>query len=34
VPGANHYYAGQPELLDSASSATLEFLRERGLVDF
>jgi pimeloyl-ACP methyl ester carboxylesterase len=34
VKGANHYYAGQPELLDIASGATLEFLRERGLVDF
>ena len=34
VKGANHYYAGQPELLDYASGATLGFLRERGLVDF
>ena len=34
VKGANHYYAGQPELLDEASGATLAFLRERGLVDF
>jgi pimeloyl-ACP methyl ester carboxylesterase len=34
VKGANHYYAGQPELLDIASGATLGFLRERGLADF
>jgi pimeloyl-ACP methyl ester carboxylesterase len=34
VKGANHYYAGQPELLDIASGATLDFLRARGLVDF
>jgi hypothetical protein len=34
VKGANHYYAGQPELLDEASGATLGFLRERGVVDF
>ena len=31
VKGANHYYAGQPELLDEASAATLGFLRERGV---
>jgi pimeloyl-ACP methyl ester carboxylesterase len=34
VKGANHYYAGQPELLDIASEATLNFLRARGLLDF
>lgn len=34
VKGANHYYAGQPELLNQASEATLAFLRERSLVDF
>jgi pimeloyl-ACP methyl ester carboxylesterase len=32
IAGANHYYAGQPELLDEATGATLGFLRERGLV--
>jgi pimeloyl-ACP methyl ester carboxylesterase len=31
VKGANHYYAGQPELLDIATTATLGFLRERGV---
>jgi pimeloyl-ACP methyl ester carboxylesterase len=34
VKGANHYYAGQPELLNEASGTTLGFLRERALVDF
>ena len=34
VQGANHYYAGQPELLEEASGATLGFLRERSLIDF
>jgi hypothetical protein len=34
VKGANHYYAGQPELLNQASGATLNFLRERALLDF
>lgn len=33
VHGANHYYAGQPELLDLASQATLDFLRERELIE-
>ena len=34
VQGANHYYAGQPELLSEATDATLSFLRERSLIDF
>lgn len=34
IEGANHYYAGQPELLDQASEATIGFLRERDLIDF
>jgi alpha/beta superfamily hydrolase len=34
IKGANHYYAGQPELLDQASGHTLDFLRERKLIDF
>ncbi|MDB5669693.1 MAG: hypothetical protein JWO25_652 [Alphaproteobacteria bacterium] len=34
IQGANHYYAGQPELLDQASGITLDFLRERKLIDF
>jgi len=34
IHGANHYYAGQPELLAEATNGTLDFLRERGLIDF
>jgi pimeloyl-ACP methyl ester carboxylesterase len=34
VKGANHYYAAQPELLEQATTATLDFLRERSLIDF
>lgn len=34
VPNANHYYAGQPELLEMASSKTLEFLRNHNMIDF
>jgi pimeloyl-ACP methyl ester carboxylesterase len=31
IPGANHYYAGQPELLDQANATVLSWLAERGL---
>lgn len=34
IKGANHYYAGQPDLLNEASDATLDFLRARALLDF
>lgn len=33
IPGANHYYAGQPELLTQASTITREFLAARNLLD-
>ncbi|MCU1616673.1 MAG: alpha/beta hydrolase [Frankiales bacterium] len=33
IPGANHYYAGQPELLQRASATALDFLAARGLLD-
>lgn len=34
VKGANHYYAGQPEILEQVSVATYDWLAKRGLVDF
>jgi pimeloyl-ACP methyl ester carboxylesterase len=33
IRGANHYYAGQPELLGEACNITREFLAKRGLCD-
>ncbi len=33
IRGANHYYAGQPELLAQASAATIRFVAERNLID-
>ena len=32
--GANHYYAGQPELLQQVVAMELDWLRERNLIDF
>lgn len=32
IPGANHYYAGQPELLEMANQATWDWLRRHRLV--
>lgn len=33
IKGANHYYAGQPELVEQASQVTLDFLRKHSLID-
>lgn len=33
IKGANHYYAGQPELSDQACNITRQFLAERGLLE-
>jgi alpha-beta hydrolase superfamily lysophospholipase len=32
VKGANHYYQGQPDLLDQANAITLAWLEERNLL--
>jgi hypothetical protein len=34
IPGANHYYANQPELLREATDTATKFLSDRGLIDF
>jgi hypothetical protein len=33
IEGANHYYAGQPELLAIATRITRDFVENRGLLD-
>ena len=33
VKGADHYYAGTPELLGQATELTLDFVAKRGLLD-
>lgn len=33
IPGANHYYANQPELLKEASDTAIKFMSDRGLID-